>query len=96
MGWTREETIRYCRANAAKTDREIENEIDRYITSPGKLADLQLADLVRGDAAATAGPAREEHPEELVGKAALPRASADCGTIAARCSVPGDAACYAI
>jgi uncharacterized protein (DUF885 family) len=50
MGWTREETIRYCRANAAKTDREIENEVDRYITSPGgvpayKIGELKIREL---------------------------------------------------
>src|SRR5437764_5972582 len=50
MGWTREETISYCRANAAKTDREIENEVDRYITSPGgvpayKIGELKIREL---------------------------------------------------
>jgi uncharacterized protein (DUF885 family) len=50
MGWTREETVRYCRANAAKTDREIENEVDRYITSPGgvpayKIGELKIREL---------------------------------------------------
>jgi len=49
-GWTREETIRYCRANSAKTDREIENEVDRYITSPGgvpayKIGELKIREL---------------------------------------------------
>jgi uncharacterized protein (DUF885 family) len=45
MGWTREETIRYCRANAAKTDREIENEVDRYITSPGSVPAYKIGQL---------------------------------------------------
>ncbi len=45
MGWTREETIRYCRANAAKTDREIENEVDRYITSPGGVSAYKIGEL---------------------------------------------------
>jgi uncharacterized protein (DUF885 family) len=50
MGWTREETVRYCRANAAKTDREIENEVNRYITNPGgvpayKIGELKIREL---------------------------------------------------
>ena len=45
MGWTREETVRYCRANAAKTDREIENEVDRYITSPGAVPAYKIGEL---------------------------------------------------
>lgn len=45
MGWTREETIRYCRANAAKTDREIENEVDRYITNPGGVSCYKIGEL---------------------------------------------------
>jgi uncharacterized protein (DUF885 family) len=45
MGWTREETIRYCRANSAKTDREIENEVDRYITSPGSVPCYKIGEL---------------------------------------------------
>lgn len=45
MGWTREETIRYCRVNAAKTDREIENEVDRYITSPGSVPVYKIGEL---------------------------------------------------
>jgi uncharacterized protein (DUF885 family) len=45
MGWTREETIRYCRANSAKTDREIENEVDRYITSPGGVTAYKIGEL---------------------------------------------------
>ena len=45
MGWTREEAIRYCRANAAKTDREIENEVDRYITSPGGVSAYKIGEL---------------------------------------------------
>lgn len=45
MGWTREETIRYCRANAAKTDREIENEVNRYISSPGSVPSYKIGEL---------------------------------------------------
>lgn len=45
MGWTREETVRYCRANSAKTDREIENEVDRYITDPGGVTAYKIGEL---------------------------------------------------
>lgn len=45
MGWTREETIRYCRANSARTDLEIENEVDRFITSPGGVSAYKIGEL---------------------------------------------------
>jgi uncharacterized protein (DUF885 family) len=45
MGWTREQAVRYCRANAARTDREIENEVDRYITSPGGVSAYKIGEL---------------------------------------------------
>jgi uncharacterized protein (DUF885 family) len=49
-GWTRQQAIDYCRQNSAKTDREIENEIDRYIVQPGsapcyKVGELKLLEL---------------------------------------------------
>jgi uncharacterized protein (DUF885 family) len=51
-GWTRQQAIDYCRANSAKTEREIENEIDRYIVSPGqvpcyKIGELKIRELRR-------------------------------------------------
>ena len=50
MGWTRQQAIDYCRANSAKTGREIENEIDRYIVQPGsapcyKIGALKIQEL---------------------------------------------------
>ncbi|GGW77234.1 hypothetical protein GCM10007391_07740 [Alteromonas halophila] len=36
MGWTRQEAIDYFKANAAKSEQDIINEIDRYITNPGQ------------------------------------------------------------
>jgi uncharacterized protein (DUF885 family) len=50
MGWSRQQAIDYCRANSAKTDREIENEIDRYIVQPGsapcyKIGELKIQEL---------------------------------------------------
>lgn len=33
-GWTRERAIAYFKNNAAKTDQDIVNEVDRYIAAP--------------------------------------------------------------
>jgi len=51
-GWTRQQTVDYCRANSAKTDREIANEVDRYIAHPGgvtcyKIGELKIRELRR-------------------------------------------------
>jgi uncharacterized protein (DUF885 family) len=51
-GWSRQQAIDYCRANSAKTEREIENEIDRYIVQPGtvpcyKIGELKIRELRR-------------------------------------------------
>lgn len=51
-GWSRKQAIDYCRANSAKTEREIENEVDRYIVSPGsvpayKIGELKIRELRR-------------------------------------------------
>jgi len=59
-GWTRQQTIDYCRANSAKTALEIENEVDRYIVQPGsapayKIGQLEIRRL-RREAAAELGP----------------------------------------
>jgi uncharacterized protein (DUF885 family) len=50
MGWSREQAIEYFRANSAKTDREINAEVDRYIVRPGqalayKSGELAIKDL---------------------------------------------------
>lgn len=37
MGWTRQQALDYVHANSAKTDLEIENEVDRYIAKPGSV-----------------------------------------------------------
>jgi len=51
-GWTRQQAIDYCRANSSKTEREIENEVDRYIVQPGsvpcyKIGELKIRELRR-------------------------------------------------
>jgi prolyl oligopeptidase len=50
MRWTRQQAIDYFTANAAKTEADIVNEIDRYIANPGqalayKIGQLELLEL---------------------------------------------------
>ncbi len=50
QGWTRQQAIDYCKANSARTDHEIEVEIDRYIVWPGgavcyKIGELKIKEL---------------------------------------------------
>ena len=58
--WTREQAIQFFRENAAKTELDIVNEVDRYIYWPGqalayKIGELKIREL-RGRAEAALGP----------------------------------------
>ena len=58
-GWTRQQAIDYFKANAAKTEADIVNEIDRYISWPGqalayKIGQMQIRAL-RAEAEKTLG-----------------------------------------
>jgi len=60
MRWTREQAIDYFRANAAKTEVDIVNEIDRYIGWPGQALSYKIGQLrmlaLRAKAEAALGP----------------------------------------
>ena len=42
-GWTRQEAIDFFTANAAKTEQDIINEIDRYLVMPGQALAYKLS-----------------------------------------------------
>ena len=78
FGWDRQRAIDYFLANAAKTEADIVNEIDRYIGWPGqalayKIGQLKMLEL-RGEAEAALGDQfdiRAFH-DEMLGAGALP------------------------
>ena len=45
FGWSRERSIAYFLDNAAKTELDVTNEIDRYITDPGQACSYKLGQL---------------------------------------------------
>ena len=77
-GWSRQQVIDYCRANSAKTEREIANEVDRYIVQPGsvpcyKIGELKIREL-RRYAEKELGPkfdVRAFH-DQILGSGAMP------------------------
>jgi uncharacterized protein (DUF885 family) len=60
MGWSREKAIAYFKENAAKTDQDIVNEVDRYLGTPGqalayKIGQMKISEL-RAKARRELGP----------------------------------------
>jgi uncharacterized protein (DUF885 family) len=45
LGWTRQQAIDYMTQNTALSDREIANEVDRYISWPGQALSYELGYL---------------------------------------------------
>ncbi len=77
-GWTREQAIDFFKANAAKTEHDIVNEIDRYIAWPGQALAYKIGQLkilqIRARAEVQLGDnfdIRAFH-DELLGAGALP------------------------
>ncbi|HSR64071.1 MAG TPA: DUF885 domain-containing protein [Xanthomonadaceae bacterium] len=45
MGWSRQQAIDYFKANCAKTDQDIVNEVDRYLGTPGQALAYKIGQL---------------------------------------------------
>jgi len=80
LGWTRQQAIDYMTQNTALSDREIANEVDRYISWPGQALSYELGYLkileLRAKAEKALGPAfdvRHFHDTVLaIGSVPLP------------------------
>jgi uncharacterized protein (DUF885 family) len=78
LGWSRQQALDYCRENAAKTEREITTEVDRYIAIPAqalayKVGELKIRQL-RSLAEKELGPRFELRAfhDQLLARGALP------------------------
>ena len=44
-GWSRDEAIKFFKENAAKTEQDIVNEVDRYLIMPGQALAYKIGQL---------------------------------------------------
>ncbi|KZX55096.1 hypothetical protein A3709_08895 [Halioglobus sp. HI00S01] len=78
FGWSREQAIEYFKANAAKTEADIINEIDRYIGWPGQALAYKIGQLKILELRAEAETALDDNfdirrfHDELLGAGAIP------------------------
>jgi len=77
-GWTRQQAIDFFKDNAAKTEHDIVNEIDRYIVMPGQALAYKIGQLKILSLRASAEAALGDHfdvrafHDALLGAGALP------------------------
>jgi len=78
MGWSRDQAIAYLEDHTALARRDIEVEVDRYISWPGqalayKLGELKIREL-RAKAEAELGPRFDQRPfhDTLLGMGSVP------------------------
>ena len=91
-GWSRERAIEYLASHTALSQREVETEVDRYISWPGQALSYKLGELtmrrLRAEAEAALGPRfdrRKFHDEILaLGSAPLPVLEEQIGRFIAR------------
>ena len=80
-GWSRQQAIDYFKANAAKTEQDIVNEVDRYINGPGqalayKIGQLKISELrERARAALGARFDLRTFNDEVLGTGSVPLAA---------------------
>jgi uncharacterized protein (DUF885 family) len=86
FGWTRDQAIWYFKQNTGKSDQDIQNEIDRYISWPGQALAYKLGQLkiqaLRAEAEKALGSrfdVRAFH-DQLLGNGALPLSIVESNT----------------
>jgi uncharacterized protein (DUF885 family) len=86
FGWTREQAIYYFKTNTGKSDQDIQNEVDRYISWPGQALAYKLGQLkiqaLRAEAEKALGSrfdVRAFH-DQILGSGALPMSVLETNT----------------
>src|SRR6185312_262717 len=79
LGWTRQQAIDYLTGNTALSDREIANEVDRYISWPGAVLRARLPEDPRAARKGGTGAGRKVRPPPLPRYRAVHRLGAAAG-----------------